>query len=207
MTLQTWWIGFRVRMLKYWHVLFKGGDRLGNVDHTEGMLLYQTVRDMHPGVIVETGGGSGVSSWYFLQALKDNDHGFLYTIDLPAYQHNIDVMNDSYESPQVNKIDDDKLSGWLVPQRLRARWMQLEGDSKDLLPDLMKHLGKLSIFLHDSDHSYSCVMDELKTVWKHIPKGGVVFVDDYKRSNAVRDFCLKRKKDYYGVSGMAVIQK
>lgn len=61
--------------------------------------------------------------------------------------------------------------GWLVPRELRHRWKLLMGDSKIILPNLLKDLGKVDIFIHDSLHTLEHVIFELKTASQYMNEG------------------------------------
>jgi len=144
---------------------------------TLGKWLYALVRSQRPDTIVETGVSHGVSSWLILNALAKNDHGFLYSIDLP----NKDT-NKSYN------VADVRSTGCAVPERLRSRWKLLLGDTRVLLPDLLADLGQVDIFFHDSDHSYGVMIWEFGTVFSYISNKGFVVADDVQRNRAFRDW-------------------
>src|SRR5205085_9625877 len=48
-------------------------------------ILYALIRARRPSVIIETGVCNGVSSAVILTALERNQHGHLYSIDLPEF--------------------------------------------------------------------------------------------------------------------------
>lgn len=54
----------------------------GGVEHEVGNFLYGLVKVLQPEYILETGTYTGVSALYMGQALKDNDHGFLVTLEV-----------------------------------------------------------------------------------------------------------------------------
>ena len=67
---------------------FGGGRYSGvSIGTTLGVVLYAVCRIRNPGIVVETGVASGVSSSYILCALENNEHGELYSIDQPWRQH------------------------------------------------------------------------------------------------------------------------
>ena len=99
--------------------------------------LYTMIRILKPGIVIETGVFEGHSSLSILSALKENNKGFLYSIDLP--------------SPD---LPSGKVPGWMVPEHLRKRWDLRAGKSSDLLPTLLLEVKDVDIFLHDSEHSY-----------------------------------------------------
>ena len=53
----------------------------GGVEHPVGSFLYGLVKILQPQLILETGTYSGISSLYMAQALKENSHGELITVE------------------------------------------------------------------------------------------------------------------------------
>ena len=142
-----------------------GRDTQSNAGH----FLYLIIRSLKPDIIVETGVASGESSTYMLQAMEDNKKGKLYSIDLPP---SVDQFHRKIIFPK------DKSSGWIIPENLKHRWELHEGDSKDLLLPLLKKLGTIDGFFHDSLHSYEHMMFEYETSWDYIRSEGILFSDD-----------------------------
>jgi hypothetical protein len=122
---------------------------------------YALVKILKPDVMVETGVGAGVSSWTILQAMEETGNGRLISIDLPT--PNTQLL------PEV---------GYLVPHELRGRWELRTGPSRQLLPRILKELGNVGIFQHDSRHSYSNQLREYQTAWPFIQPGGMLISDD-----------------------------
>lgn len=120
------------------------------------------VRSKKPRVIVETGVHDGLSSTLILYAIHRNGFGRLTSIDLPSID-----LPDSVESP-----------GWLVPSELRSHWDLRLGDAKEVLPKVLKTLGGVDMFIHDSDHSEEHQRFELTSVKPFINQGGWIFCDD-----------------------------
>jgi hypothetical protein len=133
----------------------------------EAMSCYLVVRLMKPKVVIETGVSAGRSSAFILQALEDNNHGYLYSID-----------------PNPN-------SGYAIPNSLRKRWVFVSKKSSEILPSLLKELGEIGMFLHDSLHTYENMMYEFETVYPFITKGGIILSDDINFNKAFQDFCKK----------------
>ncbi|HNQ61393.1 MAG TPA: class I SAM-dependent methyltransferase [Bacteroidia bacterium] len=161
-----------------------------------GKFLYFIVRCAQPDVMVETGVAHGVSSWTILNALHKNQKGRLYSIDLP----NQDLRSYNPENIQQG-------SGWAVPNLLRDRWELRLGSSKKLLPELVKELGSIDIFFHDSDHSYENMIFEFETVFDAIKPGGLLLSDDVHKNAAFSDIIeLKGIKglQFYTKGGAAV---
>jgi len=132
--------------------------------------LYVICRLLRPRVVVETGVEHGISTCFILRSLDDNQFGRLYSIDLPP--------------PNIE-------SGWLVPKSLRHRWELHIGKSADLLPSLLKEIGFVDLFLHDSEHTYTNMMFEFTTVWPYIVHRGLIIADDASWNNAFSDFCRR----------------
>jgi hypothetical protein len=139
------------------------------------VVLYYLCRVNKPRVVIETGVWTGKSSWFILKALSDNERGKLYSVD-----------------KGVRTIGDEKLPtneiGGFVPKSLRDRWTLLIGDSKDILPKLVRHIGRLDIFFHDSSHTYEHMLFEFRTMWPFIAKQGYLCSDDVSSNNAWIDF-------------------
>ncbi len=93
----------------------------------------------------------------------------LYSIDLPSWG--------------------GSQSGWLIPDYLRHRWQLITGSSSDTLSPLLERLGKIDIFLHDSDHSYRNMMGEFRAAWAHMETGVVLLAHNIDMSDAFPDFC------------------
>jgi len=146
--------------------------------------LYVITRMLKPTAVVETGVASGMSSAFILKALEDNrGNGHLYSIDLPEkidYEDSIAVM-----LPSGKKI------GWAIPHQYEKRWSLILGKSSDVLPSLLKRLGAVDIFLHDSDHSYSNMMQEFTSVWSSVKPKGLLISDDVNRNSAFNNFSQK----------------
>lgn len=139
------------------------------------LFLYSVVRTLEPEIVVETGVASGVSSAFILKALEDNNKGILYSIDLPG--HVVLVHG--------------KETGYVIPHDLRKRWILKVGKSKDILPDLVREVGRIDIFLHDSEHTYENMMFEYSTAWPCISNKGLLLSHDISANNAWRDFCRR----------------
>jgi predicted O-methyltransferase YrrM len=141
--------------------------------------LYAVVRAAKPGVIVETGVASGLSSAHILRALAANQRGMLHSIDLPNVQHG-------------SVLPQGRTTGWMVPDSLRGRWKLNIGDSRKLLPEVLQALGGIDLFLHDSDHSYEYMSFEFELAFPRLKAGGLFLSDDTHLHTAWDDFCTKQ---------------
>lgn len=147
------------------HGLGVGRENYGDDDDADPGLartLWCLVCHLRARQVVETGVAHGLSSRIMLEALARDGDGRLSSIDLPA-------MTIHERRSEV---------GVAVPERLRDRWAYLEGSSRRRLPALLRRLGEIDLFVHDSLHSTRNVRFELTAAWRALAPGGVVVVDD-----------------------------
>lgn len=156
-------------------------------DTSLGELVYAVVRQIRPFSVVETGVAQGVTSAYILAGLEDNNLGVLHSIDLPQ-----------------RSMISQQLVGAAVPQDLRSRWTYHWGPARRLLPPLLGKVGKgMSLFVHDSDHSYANMVWELKTAWAALAPGGWIVCDDAQLHTAVEDVARSVGVDPFYVSQLS----
>lgn len=160
----------------------------------EAAELYVVVRAAKPKVIVETGVASGISSAHILRALAANGTGTLHSIDLPNVQ-------------EGSKLPEGRTSGWIVPDSLRKRWKLYLGDSQKLLPEILGDLGRVDIFLHDSDHSYENMLFEFEQGFPKLTPGGLLMSDDTHLHTAWDDFCAKHNLRPTRIGHLGVTRK
>ncbi|MFM9057252.1 MAG: class I SAM-dependent methyltransferase [Bacteroidota bacterium] len=149
-----------------------------NLNTTFGKWLWCCVRVFKPLHMVETGVAHGASSWIILNAMRLNGRGTLHSIDLP----NLDTNQDYNFGTQSAE------TGWMVPDVLKANWDLRLGDAKTLLPALLKELGQIDIFFHDSDHSAEHMKFEFDQAEKHLRLGGLLLSDDIDKNSAFDAF-------------------
>lgn len=167
--------------------------------------LYIVARTMKPQIVVETGVFDGQSSAVILQALNDNHRGTLVSVDLPATV----TIEGSTQAMRETTLPPDCRPGWIIPDYLRERHRLLQGDSKELLPQLLREYQPVDIFFHDSLHTCAHQYFEYTTVWPHMAAGGVFLSDDVTWSFAFHKFCRQKKKNYVQLenSGFGVMRK
>lgn len=162
-------------------------------------IIYVICRFLRPRRVVETGVGPGVSTAYILKALKDNDFGRLWSVDMPYSQQDLrkfaqDTGRGFPEFPEPESIR----SGWLVPQSLKSRWILRVGKTRQVLPEILEELQETDIFLHDSEHTYENMLFEYRCVWPYLPRGGILLSHDIECNNAFQEFA--REVDHKPVS-------
>jgi predicted O-methyltransferase YrrM len=116
---------------------------------------------MRPNVVVETGVALGFTTATILAAMRKNEQGHLYSVDLPAVQYG-----------------HQRETGSAVPAEFRDRWTLLLGRSQKLLPPLLREVEPVDLFLHDANHAYSAQLREYRAAWPQLRPGGVLVSDD-----------------------------
>ncbi|MGA7861263.1 MAG: class I SAM-dependent methyltransferase [Thermoplasmata archaeon] len=147
-------------------------------------ILYAVVRVTRPRVLLETGVEHGLSSSYLLAALRDNDLGTLHSIEIgpPGGWQPGPPTPGELPASEVARI------GSAIPPQLRGRWNLHVGSAQDQLPRLLRELGKIDLFFHDSDHSEDHMLWEYRTAWEYLPEGGWLVSDDIDFNRAFDRF-------------------
>ena len=125
-----------------------------------------------PAVVVETGVARGLTTRVMLEALEANETGHLYSIDLPP------------------PLDENRLAeetGAAVTGELKGRWTLIEGSSRRHLPRLLRELGTIDAFSHDSRHTRRNILFELQEAWAVLRPGGFLLADDIHGNSGFRD--------------------
>lgn len=167
------------------------------IDREAGVSLYALIRDRQPETLVETGVCNGVSTLYQLAALERNGKGHLHSIDFPFRSERSleEFRAETYEEFGGARIPADKDPGWIVPEELRDKWDLTEGKSQRELPQLLTQLDGLDWFIHDSEHSMSCMLMELELAWEWMSSDGLLLVDDITWNDAFDTFAEERDAD------------
>jgi hypothetical protein len=139
-------------------------------------ICYALARIIRPPLVVETGVCYGVTSAFLLKALNVNGGGVLHSIDLPP----------------LGK-DADQFVGRLIPNDLRSNWKLHRGASKKLLPAVLRELGPISFFVHDSLHTYSNMKREFETVAPFLAPSAVVVSDDIEGNEAFPEWIATQR--------------
>jgi hypothetical protein len=113
--------------------------------------------------VVETGVARGLTTRVILEALQANGHGRLFSIDLP---------------PPLEQRRLATERGAAVTEEVRARWRLIDGSSRRYLPGLLRELGTIDMFIHDSRHTRRNISFELQLAWRALRPGGFLLADD-----------------------------
>ena len=155
-------------------------------------LIYVLIRLLQPENFVETGVFDGLSSAYILEAMRENGKGHLSSIDLPAHT----VFKHSTNDKEMGTIPPGTDPGWVIPDYLRERHTLHLGDAKKLLEPMLKKLGNIDVFLHDSMHTYEHMHWEYSVVYPYIVKNGLLLSDDifgWAATGVFFKFCRQMK--------------
>jgi Methyltransferase domain len=139
-------------------------------------------RHLRPGRVLETGVGRGLTTRVVLEALERNGTGRLWSVDLPPLLENALAAE----------------TGAAVTPQLRGRWTLVTGSSRHVLPGLLRDIGPLDLFVHDSMHTTRNVSFELGRAWPALAAGGAALIDDAERNHGVRRF-LTAHPDVYAL--------
>jgi hypothetical protein len=134
-------------------------------DRAQAKAIWCLVAHLRPAAVVETGVAHGLTSRVILEGIQRNGSGHLWSVDLPAVD------------PALHHE-----IGIAIPAALRPHWTYVEGTSRRRLPDLVRGLTHVDLFLHDSLHTGRNTFFELDTVWPTLPPGGAALVDDIHRN-------------------------
>jgi hypothetical protein len=105
-----------------------------DADAALGRAPWCTVLHPRPAVAVQTGVARSITSRIAPEALERNGEGHLWSVDLPhPFERDLRVQR-----------------GIAVPAHRRSRWSYIEGSSRRRLPGLLRDLGRVDVFVHDS---------------------------------------------------------
>jgi len=162
--------------------------------------FYVLIRKLAPDRVVETGVYNGVSTASILLALAANGSGHLHSIDYSASlagpdEPGLAPRQEYYrrDRPSCSEtgsaiVPPDRSPGWILPDRLRDRWSLTRGHPQRELPGLLESVGPIDMFVHDSEHSTSCMLFELEALWDHLRSGGLVLSSHIRWNDAFEIF-------------------
>jgi len=171
-----------------------------------GAGFYMLIRVLRPANMVETGVFDGITTSVLLLAMRDNAHGRLTSIDLPA----VGEIKDSTHGMPSGQLPPGCKPGWIIPDELRDRHELLFGDSRELLPRVLAERGVVDVFMHDSLHTDEHMTFEFDAAWPHLRDGGVLLSDDifaWGARNCFRRFCRRHRLDYWTWGALAAVVK
>ncbi len=136
--------------------------------------IWCLVRRLKATKVVETGVAHGVTSRFILEALSMRG-GHLWSIDLP---------------PPGSPEKHHEIGAAVID---RTNWTLILGSSRQHLPHLLQEIGPIGIFVHDSEHSSTNMLFEMRLAWKAVRPGGALIVDDIDLNWAFGEFSKQIK--------------
>ncbi len=133
--------------------------------------LYAMTRLVKPVNLIESGVSSGVSSTFLLLGLASNQKGTLHSIDLPVWR-----QPKGGNQPWALPVGLN--SGWAVPRSLKERWDLRLGRSENILEPLLRQLGRLDFYCHDSPVDERHFRFEMESIRPHLAPGSIVVADN-----------------------------
>ncbi|MCL4451720.1 MAG: class I SAM-dependent methyltransferase [Candidatus Thermoplasmatota archaeon] len=154
-----------------------GARQFWQVSEDELVFIYSITRSFRPQVVVETGVGPGTTSLAFISALEKFG-GRLYSFDL---------------GKKYGEEEKGEPVGFVVPQDMRRNWNLTFGDSKLTLGKGLAEIGRVDLFLHDSEHTKEHVLFELNTVLPYLSDRSLILIDNYDWTEAPGQFAQNNK--------------
>jgi len=163
-----------------------GEDGMGGIALEAAQDYYAVTRKLEPNTIVETGVCNGVSTLAVLLAIQKNESGRLYSIDYPfrADESLAEFRQETFDNYGGAAIPNDEDPGWIIPTELRSHWDLIIGKSQKELPKLITELESVDLFIHDSEHSYPCMMFEYELAYEWLSDSGMILSDDITWNDA-----------------------
>jgi len=133
-----------------------------------------------------------------LGGMAENDTGTLISIDLPMEQQQSVIVGEQH-------IQDSLASsgfsiGGVIPLHLRSRWTLILGNSLQVLPGVLAQQGNISMFVHDSLHTYDHMMAEYRLGYDALEPGGLLVSDDVSYNSAWSNFCKSKNQESKTIS-------
>ncbi|MGQ0742413.1 MAG: class I SAM-dependent methyltransferase [Alphaproteobacteria bacterium] len=140
--------------------------------------LYCLVRCGRMEKIVETGVAHGFTTRFILEAITRNGRGHLWSIDRPPLD------------PAMRER-----VGVVARPCAGEDWTLIRNSSRRALPGLLRNIGPIDLFVHDSLHTERNVLFELGQAWPALRPGGFVVIDDIDSNWGFEAF-TKTRKDF-----------
>jgi hypothetical protein len=179
------------------------GYTIFDAHRKDAMKYYAIVRKVEPDTVVESGVYNGVSTASVLLALEENDRGRLHSVDYSAALRDdhgtADDRRAFYErerpscsEPGSSMLVPGRNPGWILPERLRDRWELVQGRPQAELPRLYHDHDEIDVFLHDSEHSTSCMLYEFELAWEWLGTDGLILSSHVQWNDAYETFVEER---------------
>ena len=130
-------------------------------DCEEGLasFLYLYIQHARPRVVVETGVANGITS-NVIMSLLEKYGGELHSFDIDPKTRNAYAGSGNW------------------------KFHLIQGNHRESLKNQVSNLGKIDLWIHDSNHGYSWQTFEYQLAVKHLANDGVLVSDDIDSSTA-----------------------
>jgi predicted O-methyltransferase YrrM len=142
-------------------------DPIYEIDVESSKLLYMLVRLISPECVVETGVANGVSTFFILNAMRNNGIGKLTSIDI------------SYDVATF--LNNEEKMRW------ELKVLDTKANPSKQFKEILAGVKNLSIYLHDGDHSYLWQQMEYYSSLTKLNCCGILLSDDVDSSFAFID--------------------
>jgi hypothetical protein len=104
-------------------------------------------------------------------------------------------------------------TGAAVTDACRPRWTYVEGSSRQRLPDVIREVNQVDVFIHDSLHTAKNTRFEMDRVAAVMRPGGIMLIDDISTHDGFTSFAYDHpgyqtvicpSADRMGLFGIAV---
>lgn len=143
-------------------------------------IIFLITRMMQPDIVVET--GFGATTVAFLEAMKLNSRGHLYSIDL-LLEEGDDGARYRDHNPYLSYLNVYKGKSLTF----------IKGDSKIELPKLFEKIGKVDLFYHDSLHTYEHMNFEYTIAYPYLKDNGILLSDDIYWNHAFLEWAKSKE--------------
>ena len=140
-------------------------------------IYYGLMRELRPGVVVETGTAAGSLTSFVAAALTRNEHGRLISIDIPPVAGHL----------QMNLTVAPSDVGYFIPEAYRGCWEYRAGDARELLPKVLAE-ESTDVFIHDSLHTTTHMLFEYSVARALMREGALIASDDILWNDAFNSF-------------------
>ena len=157
------------------------GQRIARAGAAFYPFLYFITRHMVPECIIETGVAAGYSSQAFLEGIKHNGKGRLFSTDFPLFRNH----------------DPEHAIGILVDEHLKEFWeLYTEGDEVGL-PSIVKKISAVDVFHYDSDKSYAGRAFAVAVVKPRLHPRSIFIMDDIQDNSWFYDYVkVEQRADF-----------
>ena len=138
---------------------------------------YFLTRYYKPKTIFETGVAAGYSSFTFLEAIKRNNFGKLFSSDFPYFR---------LEKPE-------QYIGIVIPDNLKKNWrLEILGDNKNF-EKFKKEFNEIDLLFYDSDKRYLSKKKFFEKINSYLSKSSIIIVDDLHNDSFFLEYVEENK--------------